>query len=168
MKEPDDRILREHAASEVGDPRERWLMWIGMGGPSTSWNHVMRVCHVLFSNRRSAAIGARIRPSASLLKMIAWTSRLCVASRSPSLSCLLNKTRCLSSKARMEHRVFIGFGSNLGDRVAAIEHACNAMDATDGIRLLRTSSLWETKPMYMVDQGDFVNGACEVNWASIT
>ncbi|KKA30228.1 hypothetical protein TD95_003749, partial [Thielaviopsis punctulata] len=31
-----------------------------------------------------------------------------------------------------------------------------------GIRVLRTSSLWETEPMYVLDQDRFVNGACEV------
>ncbi len=25
------------------------------------------------------------------------------------------------------------------------------------------SSLWETKPMYVLDQDSFINGACEVN-----
>jgi len=31
-----------------------------------------------------------------------------------------------------------------------------------GIRVKRTSSLWETKPMYVMDQGQFINGVCEV------
>ncbi|OAA47646.1 folic acid synthesis protein [Metarhizium rileyi] len=49
----------------------------------------------------------------------------------------------------------------MGDRVAEIEHACNEMDRR-GIRVTRTSSLWETKPMYVLDQDPFLNGACEV------
>lgn len=44
-----------------------------------------------------------------------------------------------------------------------IEQACNAMESKGDIRILRTSSLWETKPMYVEDQGSFVNGACEVS-----
>lgn len=43
-----------------------------------------------------------------------------------------------------------------------IEQACNAMESKGDIRILRTSSLWETKPMYVEDQGSFVNGACEI------
>ena len=64
--------------------------------------------------------------------------------------------------ASMEHRAFIALGSNLGDRVAMIEQACKEMDRTGNIRVLRTSSLWETKAMYVLDQDKFVNGVCEV------
>jgi 7,8-dihydro-6-hydroxymethylpterin-pyrophosphokinase len=49
----------------------------------------------------------------------------------------------------------------MGDRVANIERACDEMDRR-GIRVRRTSGLWETRPMYVEDQGMFVNGACEV------
>ncbi|KAI1264195.1 Dihydropteroate synthase [Xylariaceae sp. FL1019] len=56
---------------------------------------------------------------------------------------------------------YIALGSNLGDRVSMIEQACREMDAR-GIKVTRTSSLWETEPMYVLDQDRFVNGACEV------
>ncbi|KAI0203761.1 Dihydropteroate synthase [Astrocystis sublimbata] len=56
---------------------------------------------------------------------------------------------------------YIALGSNLGDRVAMIQEACNRMDAC-GIKVKRTSCLWETEPMYVLDQNRFVNGACEV------
>jgi 2-amino-4-hydroxy-6-hydroxymethyldihydropteridine diphosphokinase / dihydropteroate synthase len=56
---------------------------------------------------------------------------------------------------------YIALGSNLGNRVGWIERACREMDAR-GIRVKRTSSLWETEPMYVLDQDRFVNGACEV------
>lgn len=59
-------------------------------------------------------------------------------------------------------RAFIALGSNLGDRVAMIEEACREMEAR-GIKIRRTSSLFETAPMYVVDQGTFLNGACEVS-----
>lgn len=51
----------------------------------------------------------------------------------------------------------------MGDRVAMIEQACKEMEAGGNIKVLRTSSLWETKAMYVVDQDMFVNGACEVS-----
>lgn len=63
----------------------------------------------------------------------------------------------------MEHRAFIALGSNLGDRVAMIEQACNEMDQSGKIKVRRTSSLWETKAMYVLDQDKFVNGVCEVS-----
>lgn len=56
----------------------------------------------------------------------------------------------------------MALGSNMGDRVAMIEQACKEMETGGKIKVLRTSSLWETKAMYVVDQDMFVNGACEV------
>ncbi|OJD16235.1 dihydropteroate synthase [Emergomyces pasteurianus Ep9510] len=58
-------------------------------------------------------------------------------------------------------RAFIALGSNLGDRIAAIEQACREMEAQD-IRIVRTSSLFETAPMYVTDQEKFVNAVCEI------
>lgn len=63
----------------------------------------------------------------------------------------------------MEHHAFIALGSNLGERVSMIEKACNEMEATGVIRIRRTSSLWETRAMYVLDQDNFVNGVCEVS-----
>jgi 2-amino-4-hydroxy-6-hydroxymethyldihydropteridine diphosphokinase/dihydropteroate synthase len=67
---------------------------------------------------------------------------------------------CGSSGPR-KRTAYIALGSNMGDRVAEIERACNEMDRR-GIKVKRTSSLWETEPMYVTDQDRFVNGACEV------
>ncbi|KAB5572554.1 Dihydropteroate synthase-like protein [Coniochaeta sp. 2T2.1] len=66
-----------------------------------------------------------------------------------------------SQSPKMKRTAYIALGSNLGDRIGWIEKACNEMDAR-GIRVKRTSSLWETEPMYVLDQDRFVNGACEV------
>jgi 2-amino-4-hydroxy-6-hydroxymethyldihydropteridine diphosphokinase/dihydropteroate synthase len=59
------------------------------------------------------------------------------------------------------HRAFIALGSNVGDRVEMIEQACLEMDRI-GIKVKRTSSLFETAPMYVLDQDPFINGVCEV------
>ncbi|KAL4863871.1 hypothetical protein BDV12DRAFT_20977 [Aspergillus spectabilis] len=59
------------------------------------------------------------------------------------------------------HRAFIALGSNVGERVEMIEKACLEMGRAD-IRVLRTSSLFETAPMYYLDQEPFMNGVCEV------
>jgi 2-amino-4-hydroxy-6-hydroxymethyldihydropteridine diphosphokinase/dihydropteroate synthase len=68
---------------------------------------------------------------------------------------------CACSGAKGLTTAYIALGSNMGDRVAEIEKACNEMDKR-GIRVKRTSSLWETEPMYVKDQDRFLNGACEV------
>ncbi|PWY74550.1 folic acid synthesis protein [Aspergillus sclerotioniger CBS 115572] len=59
------------------------------------------------------------------------------------------------------HRAFIAFGSNVGDRIEMIEAACRELERAS-IRIRRTSSLFETAPMYVLDQDPFINGVCEV------
>ena len=59
------------------------------------------------------------------------------------------------------HRVFIALGSNVGDRIDMIEKACLEMDRA-GVIVKRTSPLFETAPMYVLDQDPFINGVCEV------
>ncbi|KAH0565902.1 hypothetical protein GP486_000705 [Trichoglossum hirsutum] len=63
--------------------------------------------------------------------------------------------------AKGKHQAFIALGSNLGDRVGMIQRACTEMDQR-GIRVVRTSGLWETDAMYVEEQPRFINGACEV------
>ncbi|KAL6717192.1 trifunctional dihydropteroate synthetase [Lecanora helva] len=59
------------------------------------------------------------------------------------------------------HQAYLALGSNVGDRVAAVEAACSEM-VSRGIRLKKTSALYETKAMYLEDQNSFINGACEI------
>lgn len=92
----------------------------------------------------------------------------------PSFVCRRLAARYISScdrrqvhyVSKMEHRAYIALGSNLGDRIAMIEEACRRMDSSGQIKVRRTSSLWETKAMYVLDQDKFVNGVCEVRSAS--
>ncbi len=65
------------------------------------------------------------------------------------------------SGGHVTHKAYIALGSNLGNRVEEIELACNEMTSR-GIKVRRTSSLWETEPMYVLDQDRFLNAACEV------
>ena len=58
-------------------------------------------------------------------------------------------------------RALIALGSNVGNRISMIEQACRAIDRR-GIKVLRTSSIYETAPMYKTDQASFLNGVCEV------
>ncbi|KAI9720216.1 MAG: hypothetical protein M1812_003034 [Candelaria pacifica] len=60
-----------------------------------------------------------------------------------------------------KEKAFIALGSNMGDRIAMIEDACRNMDSR-GIKVLRTSGLWETEAMYVKEQNSFINGVCEV------
>jgi 2-amino-4-hydroxy-6-hydroxymethyldihydropteridine diphosphokinase len=63
----------------------------------------------------------------------------------------------------MERGVVVALGSNVGNRIEEIEKACRAIDADPDMRIVDTSFLYETKPMYVEDQERFLNGACEVS-----
>ena len=56
---------------------------------------------------------------------------------------------------------YLALGSNMGDRMTLLESACRKM-VDHGIQVKRTSALYETKPMYLEEQQNFLNGVCEV------
>ena len=60
--------------------------------------------------------------------------------------------------------VFLSLGSNLGDRLATIEKAIEALK-TAGIRILKQSSVYETEPQDVTTQPWFLNIVveCETN-----
>jgi 2-amino-4-hydroxy-6-hydroxymethyldihydropteridine diphosphokinase/dihydropteroate synthase len=68
----------------------------------------------------------------------------------------------MSTSVKTIRTAYIALGSNVGDRLDMIEKACLALDQDPNIKVTRTSSLYETEPMYVEDQARFLNGACEV------
>ena len=54
-------------------------------------------------------------------------------------------------------RAYLGLGSNLGDRIAHLQGALDALGATDRIELLAVSDVYETAPVGGPDQDDFLN-----------
>ena len=56
-------------------------------------------------------------------------------------------------------RVVFGLGSNLGDRAANIAQAVRLLDASEGIRVKKVSSLYESAPVDYLEQPDFLNAA---------
>lgn len=54
----------------------------------------------------------------------------------------------------------------MGSRVEMIEKACLEMERAN-IKVKRTSSLFETAPMYVLDQDPFINGVCEVSGSCV-
>ena len=56
-------------------------------------------------------------------------------------------------------KVYLGIGSNIGDRKAYIEQALKRLGDREGIRRVRCSKLLYTKPYGGVKQEDFLNGA---------
>jgi 2-amino-4-hydroxy-6-hydroxymethyldihydropteridine diphosphokinase len=57
-----------------------------------------------------------------------------------------------------EHTIFLGLGSNLGDRAAHLRAALEAL--APSVRVIQVSSIYETAPMYVENQPSFYNLAC--------
>jgi 2-amino-4-hydroxy-6-hydroxymethyldihydropteridine diphosphokinase len=56
--------------------------------------------------------------------------------------------------------VYLGFGSNVGNRETNIRQALEGLQAED-VRLLRTSGLYETEPIGLREQAWFLNEVAE-------
>ncbi len=56
-------------------------------------------------------------------------------------------------------RVYIGAGANLGDRLSNLRRGLEMLDATPGVRFVRASPVYETKPWGYTDQSPFLNCA---------
>jgi 2-amino-4-hydroxy-6-hydroxymethyldihydropteridine diphosphokinase len=57
---------------------------------------------------------------------------------------------------------YIGVGSNLGNRHRYIDSAISALGSTEGIRIRRVSSIYETEPVGGPPQGRYLNGVIEI------
>jgi len=60
------------------------------------------------------------------------------------------------------YRVFLGVGSNLGDRFQNVRKGIQLLCRSDEVRMLRSSFFHETAPMYLSEQPSFLNAAIEV------
>ena len=60
-----------------------------------------------------------------------------------------------------KHTVYIAFGSNQEDRLSNIKSALEHL-SSKGVKIVNTSTLYESKPMYHLDQPSFVNGVVKV------
>ena len=56
------------------------------------------------------------------------------------------------------HLAYIGFGSNIGDRLAHIQNAIHTLSKTEGITLQKISSIYTTDPVGYEAQAQFLNG----------
>lgn len=63
---------------------------------------------------------------------------------------------------RARHRVFLGLGSNMGDRKAYLDGAVQGLKEADQVSLIKISSYRETPPYGMVDQDPFLNAVVEI------
>ncbi|MDN0083989.1 2-amino-4-hydroxy-6-hydroxymethyldihydropteridine diphosphokinase [Crenobacter sp. SG2305] len=60
-------------------------------------------------------------------------------------------------------RAFIALGSNLEAPAEQVRAALAALAESDGVRLVRASSLYRTAPVGYLDQPDFINAVAELD-----
>ena len=60
-------------------------------------------------------------------------------------------------------KVFVGLGSNLGEREPMIRLALEALSRLPGTRLVKASSLYDTEPVGEVDQPNFLNAVAQLD-----
>ncbi len=58
--------------------------------------------------------------------------------------------------------VYLGLGSNVGDRLENMRSAVRMIDEHEACRVQKVSSLYETAPVGFIEQPDFLNAVIEV------
>jgi 2-amino-4-hydroxy-6-hydroxymethyldihydropteridine diphosphokinase len=59
-------------------------------------------------------------------------------------------------------RAYIGLGSNMGDRLEQLQRAADLLHRTEGVRVLRSSRVYETEPVGGPPQPHYLNAVLEV------
>ncbi|GMM38010.1 trifunctional dihydropteroate synthetase/dihydrohydroxymethylpterin pyrophosphokinase/dihydroneopterin aldolase [Saccharomycopsis crataegensis] len=67
-----------------------------------------------------------------------------------------------TTTGKASHIAYLGFGTNEGNTMANIYRMLHCLRECPSIEILATSSLYETAPMYYLDQSSFVNGALKI------
>ena len=61
------------------------------------------------------------------------------------------------------HAAYIGFGSNIGDRLKHIQNAIHTLSKMEGITLQKISSIYKTDPVGYEAQAQFLNGVAAIH-----
>ena len=61
-----------------------------------------------------------------------------------------------------KHTAFIAFGSNIGNGEENIRAAAEALGLVPGVKVIKLSEMFITKPWGYADQPDFTNAAAEI------
>jgi 2-amino-4-hydroxy-6-hydroxymethyldihydropteridine diphosphokinase len=63
-------------------------------------------------------------------------------------------------------RAYLGIGTNLGDRLAYLQLAVDALGAADGVHVVAVSPVYETAPVGGPEQPDYLNAVVAVDTPS--
>jgi len=58
--------------------------------------------------------------------------------------------------------IFIGFGSNIGDKIKNCKNALTLIDNLPSTKIIKCSKFYKTKPYGEINQDYFINGVCEI------
>jgi len=68
----------------------------------------------------------------------------------------------LNKEIMKSNTAYLGFGSNIGDRRGNIEKAKMLLSQNAGIEIVLLSKFYETSPVGLKDQPDFINAAVKI------
>ncbi|KAF9172993.1 trifunctional dihydropteroate synthetase [Mortierella sp. AD011] len=63
---------------------------------------------------------------------------------------------------QLSHSAYLALGSNMGNSAANLTNALSMLEKGGNVRVVDTSFLYETPPMYVTDQPPFLNAACKI------
>ncbi len=87
---------------------------------------------------------------------------MCFRLAGPGKDLHLNKEPSISEPVAV---VYLSLGSNLGDRVVMLRQALDVLNETPRVRVLRVSSVYESKPWDLTRQPKFLNIVAEIETA---
>lgn len=64
--------------------------------------------------------------------------------------------------ASHKETVYLGIGTNLGDRLSNIKQALRLLANIEGVKVVRHSSIYETEPVGYLEQPFFLNMVCQL------
>ncbi|MBE9503395.1 MAG: 2-amino-4-hydroxy-6-hydroxymethyldihydropteridine diphosphokinase, partial [Proteobacteria bacterium] len=62
----------------------------------------------------------------------------------------------------MNHEVYLALGSNMGDRIENVRSALDALNDRADINIIARSSFYETEPVGVTEQAEFINAAIRI------
>ena len=71
----------------------------------------------------------------------------------------------MTGEKQRRETVYLGLGSNLGDRESNLREALEAVDALESTRLLKVSPLYATEPRIVEQQPEFLNACAKIETA---
>lgn len=73
-----------------------------------------------------------------------------------------NSRKSLKKKKNLSNIAYIALGSNKGDRIGYLRKACTELSDNSKVKIIKSSSVYETKPFGKVDQPDFLNAVIKI------